>query len=564
MDRRLLVVLLPLLTVSITSAGHCIEPDSAQYHILHTEEATTVGQGNLQTEIELGVTKQPDASELYSIPRIRATYGLSEWADIEFEYEVLAVRDTDFTKYPSGEFVSGHSDEGSGDLRIKLKMTPFAFGRHLLGAQGITKLSNSDRDDGLGTDESDFMWNVLLSSNWGRLVTHVNGGMAILGDHSQNRNQRDYFIWGIGGEYEMTDSLTLMAEIYGSTRGENGEDGFTDNIAEGTHGTARAEAAVGLTGPMGDWRWGVLGFKGLNSHSNDWGLQVGLSRYWGIRGLDVPAIAPSTRAASAETYYNPMVTTTAYTIPERNIHLELAAKCINQPDDSDLYAIPDVVLGWGIAPWADFRLKFQYLKAENTNLFDQDGNVISEGMDSNGFGDIWIEIKASPVQTRLGRLGAQLVTKLPSANDEKALGTDETDVLIQGILSTDWSEFFPDSLLARLRTHLNAGVAIQGDPHKVSSRDDIFVYGILAEYEIVQSLTLWTELEGSEGNSTVPNISEGVYGDDYLHVRLGLTGPFSQTGLLSNWKWGITASAGLSDESRDWTASVGVSRTWGL
>ena len=67
--------------------------------MLDTEEAYTIGQGNLQAEIEFGITKQPDASELANVPRIRVAYGLSDWADLEFEYGYLVVRDTDFTDF---------------------------------------------------------------------------------------------------------------------------------------------------------------------------------------------------------------------------------------------------------------------------------------------------------------------------------------------------------------------------------------------------------------------------------------------------------------------------------
>jgi hypothetical protein len=356
-----------------------------------------------------------------------------------------------------------------------------------------------------------------------------------------------------------------MAEIYGSVRGENGETGFSDNITEGSVGSAQVQAALALTGPLSrDWRWGVIGFKGLNSHSNDWGVQAGLSRVWGIGSPEEPATAAFERRAEPETFYNPMVTSTADTIGERNFHLELAADYINQPDNSDLYVLPNLTLGWGLGPWADLRLEFQYLKVEDTNLFDAAGNVVRDDMDKHGFGDVRVKFTFSPFETALGRLGAQLATKVPSADDEDALGTDETDVILKGILSTDWAEFYPGSFLARFRTHLNGGIAIQGDPHKVSSQDDVFIWGILAEYALGESTTAWAELEGSEGNSTVENISENFYGDNMMQARLGLTGPFYGIRPLDDWKWGITASAGLTGDSRDWTASIGVSRTWGL
>lgn len=546
------------------AAGNCLEPEYEEFRILHTEEALTVGKGNLRTEIEAGVIKQPDASELYDVPRLRVAYGLSEWADIEFDYQYLVVRGTDIISCHSGELIEDHNDEGTGDLRIEVKMTPWRYGRHRFGLQGTTILPNCDHEKGLGTNEADFIWGGLLTSDWGRLLTHVNAGMAVTGDVFSNGNQKDYFIWGIAGEYALTPRYTLMAELYGSEYCEHGEDWYTQNISEGIYGNDRVQAGLALTGPfLADWRWGVYGFKGLTDHSNDWGVQVGLSKVWGIGGPEQLGLAPSETLPAPESFYNPMVTRTAYTIPERAFHLELAGDYIKQPDHSDLYVIPDLTLGWGLNAWSDFRLEFQYLKVENTDFYDADSNSVVEDFSNHGFGDVWVKFKFSPFEWKYGLLGTQFVTKVPSANDD-GLGTDETDFFFKILFSTDWANLFPDTLLSRLKTHLNAGMAIEGSPHRCACQHDVFIWGALAEYALSDRTTLWAELDGSDGNSVFPNISYGVWGDNVVEARLGLTGPFYGISFLHDWKWGVTASGGLTDDSREWTASLGISRTWGL
>lgn len=545
----------------LLSSGKCF---AEEYHMLDTEEAYTVGQGIFQTEIEFGVTKQPDASELYNLPRVRLTYGLSDWADLEFEYEYFVVRNTDFTEYANGMTNIDHDDEGTGDLRIKLKTTPYEFGRHRMGFQFITKLPNASQGEGLGTNETDFTSQILFSSDWGRLKTHLNAGFAVLGDPSVNANQNDYFVWGVGGEYALTDSLTLMAEIEGSTAGEHGTTGFAENIAENSEGNARARARVALTGPIGDWRWGVSGFKGVNSHTEDWGVQFGMSRTWGLGGPTDAATPPRRHGAAPESYYNPLKTEEAYTIGERNFRSELAFGYVNQPDDSDLYILPDLTVGWGIGPWADLEVEFQYLKVEDTVRFGAGGAVVETGMDEDGRGDIRVKLKASPFACKYGRAGVQFVTKAPSASDRDALGTDEADFMARALFSTDWSQLFGDSPLGRLKTHLNAGIAVQGDPQKLASQDDYFVWGVAAEYEIVPMFVLWSEVEGSTGGRSTANISQGDFGSAYAEARLGLTGPLPDISFLHDWKWGVAASTGLNNHSRDWTASVGFSHTWGL
>ncbi|UCD56226.1 MAG: hypothetical protein JSV16_10340 [Candidatus Hydrogenedentota bacterium] len=535
-----------------------------EYYILDTEEAFTVGQGNLQAEIEFGITKQPDASELYNLPRLRLTYGLSEWADVEFEYEYLVVRGTDFIEFDGGKTNVDHDDEGTGDLRIRLKVVPYEFGPHRMGFQFVTKLPNADQGKGLGTNETDFTWQVLLSSDLGRLRTHLNAGVAVLGDPSRNRNQNDFFVWGIGGEYALSDSLTLMGEVEGSTAAEHGTAGFTENIAENSEGNARARVRLALTGPIGAWRWGVSGFKGVNSHTEDWGAQFGLSRTWGAGAPTGVATPPRREGSLIESYFNPLKTEEAYSIGERNFRAEVALGYVNQPDGSDLYILPDLTVGWGIGPWADLELEFQYLKVEDTSRFDPEGAVVETDMDKDGRGDVRVKFKASPFECRYGRLGAEFVTKLPSAEDDGALGTDEVDFIAKALFSTDWSRFFGNSPVGRLKTHLNAGMAIQGDTQELSQQEDYFIWGVAAEYEIMRALTMWAEVEGSTNGKTSLNISEGDFGNAYAEARLGLTGPLPDIAFLRGWKWGITASTGLNNHSRDWTASVGFSHTCGL
>lgn len=552
------VSLLLLLLLSFRANGHAQE-----YHMLDTEEAYTVGAGNLRTEIEVGVTRQPDASELISAPGVSVTYGLSEWADLEFEYEWLAVRDTDFTDFEHGIVHQGFDEEGTGDLRIKLKVAPYEFGSHRLGLQFVTKLPNAGQDKGLGTDETDFTWQTLLSSDWGRLKTHVNAGVAFLGDPAHDGNQNNYVVWGAGGEYALNDSLTLMGEVEGSFTADDDTRGSIDNVAEGSEGGARARVRAALTGPVGDWRWGLSAFKGVNGHTEDWGAQVGLSRTWGGGGPaeeTTPPIAPGEEPAR---YYNPLKTDEAYTIGERGFRVEVGLGYVNQPDGSDLYIIPDLVFGWGIGPWAELEIGFQYLKVQDTMLFDPDGNVVKSDVDEDGVGDITVKLKASPLETGFGRLGAQFVTKVPDADERKALGTDEADFSFEALFSTDWSRRFGGTPLENLRTHVNAGMSIQSDARELGRQDDCFIWGIAAEYEIAPSLSLWAEAEGSTKGSESRNISEGYYGNSYAEARLGLTGPFRHIEILRGWMWGATVSAGLTGSSRDSSASIGLSRTWG-
>jgi hypothetical protein len=72
------------------------------------------------------------------------------------------------------------------------------------------------------------------------------------------------------------------------------------------------------------------------------------------------------------------------------------------------------------------------------------------------------------------------------------------------------------------------------------------------------------EVEGSTNGKKSVNISEGDFGNAYGEARLGLTGPLPDFAFLHDWTWGLTASTGLNNQSRDWSATVGLSHTWDL
>ncbi|MBN1552092.1 OmpA family protein [bacterium] len=112
---------------------------------------------------------------------------------------------------------------------------------------------------------------------------------------------------------------------------------------------------------------------------------------------------------------------------------------------------------------------------------------ISEIGTEDGFGDIYVNVKASLFeQEDVWGLAAVAYGKLPTADEDKGLGTGETDY--GATLAA--SRYFEKTGI-----HLNLGYRIVGDPEGVDF-DDQFLYGIGLERDLTDRLKLIGELTG--------------------------------------------------------------------
>lgn len=164
------------------------------------------------------------SQDLFSLPRLALNFGLGGWAEVQASFEMLYL----------DEKLSGQEPEttyGAGDARLFTKLYLLAD-RELLPAMGVrfgTKLPNAALDDRLGTDEADFHMAALASKDFGVLHSHLNLGLALLGNPGSTApavrtfdsgGQDDLFTWSlamssapvaVGGGREMT----LLVEVAG-------------------------------------------------------------------------------------------------------------------------------------------------------------------------------------------------------------------------------------------------------------------------------------------------------------------------------------------------------------
>ncbi len=170
---------------------------------LVTEEAQTLPSGT--AEAGLGTAYLNDSrfpgftppgalssQTVVQVPQFRFNMGAGGWAEIQASYETIYLNERTSNGQTNWEF-------GSGDMRIGTK---FWFKRETerlpaIGLRFFTKLPNANRSARLGTDDTDFTADALLSKNVGPFAAHVNLGITLLGNsgptigHSFNAGGQD-------------------------------------------------------------------------------------------------------------------------------------------------------------------------------------------------------------------------------------------------------------------------------------------------------------------------------------------------------------------------------------
>jgi hypothetical protein len=150
---------------------------------------------------------------------------------------------------------------------------------------------------------------------------------------------------------------------------------------------------------------------------------------------------------------------------------------------------------------------------------------------TSGPGDLSLGVT---VQRAFGalELGGGWRVKLPNAQDEGELGSDETDVQILATAGRRWSS---------VSVRASAGLDIRGDPIRFANQDDI--------------PQVWLSTVGHRGHL---NLSGRVGGD--LATSRSPARLEAVSGLVwaDGWLVGLEGTAGLTPAAADWGAKVSV------
>lgn len=217
---------------------------------LVTEQAETLPSGTAEAALGIAYFKDerfppftpPGAlrsQHLVELPRLGFQIGAGAWAEIQVSYETLYLDERATTGQTNHQF-------GSGDVRIATKVR-LIHERERFPAIGLrfgTKLPNANRDDRLGTDDTDFGADVLASKDFGPVVAHLNMGLLLLGNSGPTigtgfdaGGQDDLFDYAValtspplGRVQPGAFTLRLMGEVAGQTGSHFGNDRSTARL----------------------------------------------------------------------------------------------------------------------------------------------------------------------------------------------------------------------------------------------------------------------------------------------------------------------------------------------
>ncbi|MBN2384753.1 OmpA family protein [bacterium] len=139
------------------------------------------------------------------------------------------------------------------------------------------------------------------------------------------------------------------------------------------------------------------------------------------------------------------------------------------------------------------------------------GDSYMNKVDESGFGDVHIGLKfniLNSLEKAVG-LGVAAFAKLPTADDEKGLGTGETDYgLVLALTKT----------LAQMSVHANVGYTVMGEPDEVDDWQNVVNYGVGVNFpnDAHDSNFLQFIGELSGGQDPNPDLP------DYLDLTMGV------------------------------------------
>ncbi len=196
-----------------------------------------------------------------STPWLYAAYAVSDRASIDAAWDYRFVNDEH----------TGRAN-GPGDLRlaVQVALQPAAWHTTDLAARVGVKLPNADETVGLGTNETDTAFTLLLATRLGgrwHLLAHA--GLEILGDPREGAVQDDLLGAAIGIEGRLGAWVTRFG-VAAREASNNGND------------TIRVTGA--LLHPLGDHLALIVGGQtALGGLAADWGGSMGLA--WHSRGI---------------------------------------------------------------------------------------------------------------------------------------------------------------------------------------------------------------------------------------------------------------------------------------
>lgn len=186
---------------------------------LTTDDAWTVGKGEFQLEAGFDALRQDNHDREYS-PSLTLTYGLLKRMD-------LGIGSGYVFSHPKED----KRENGMDDTEIKLKYRWMdeKDWRPAFTVSGILKIPTASESKGLGSGQTDFGVNAILTKTLGKKwAVHLNLGYTFIGEDHVN-NELNY---SLAAQFLLTDKWALVGEVVGvnNFNGRHGDDPFSGLI----------------------------------------------------------------------------------------------------------------------------------------------------------------------------------------------------------------------------------------------------------------------------------------------------------------------------------------------
>jgi hypothetical protein len=249
----------------------------------------------------------------------------------------------------------------------------------------------------------------------------------------------------------------------------------------------------------------------------------------------------------------PLITETPTTVGKNRIRTELGFEFLQEAVytfsglEGDLSRIG--VLGVRMGVGSNVELQFFWTAqnflninrrwdAPNTPNLDFSGNSTSD------VGDLVIASKFQFADEKRIRpaIGFQFAAELPNASNQSGLGNDEMNF---------YAAILFEKNFGKLGVIGNAGLAILGDPVTPGAQDDLFTYGLAANYTASEMLSLLIDFYGRAG--------DGGFGtDQHSIIRAGVR--IHAAGVF----WDVAFLAGLLDTDPSTGIIFGLSKDFSV
>jgi len=174
-------------------------------------------------------------------------------------------------------------------------------------------------------------------------------------------------------------------------------------------------------------------------------------------------------------------------------------------------------IAFGLTDYLELSISPNYLDIRLDPYFE----------DTDGFGDLFVNLKARIYSSDEWGIGALLQGKIATADDEDGLGSGEEDYTLMLLMTHEWE---------KSRLHLNAGYRLMGEPDGVDF-DDQFLWGLGFESDINNNWQFIAEFTG-----------ETSYSDIISYDPMDLTAGFRyHCGRGGTFGGGVRYSFGMED-----------------